>query len=105
MQRLHRRPHSTLQPLAGTGSSLPYYPAQIAQAYNANGLGLSGAGQTIAHGINDTGQIVGGFRNASGSHGFLDTGGTFTTIDVPGALATEASGINDMGQIVGMFDV
>ena len=28
-QRLRRRPHSALQPLAGTGNSLPYYPAQI----------------------------------------------------------------------------
>ena len=47
-QRLRRRPHSALQPLAGTGNSLPYFPAQIAQAYNAANLGLSGAGQTIA---------------------------------------------------------
>ena len=47
-QRLHRRPRPTLAPLVGSGSSLPYYPAQIAQAYNANTLGLTGVGQTIA---------------------------------------------------------
>ena len=46
--RLRRRPHSSLQPLAGTGSSIPYYPAQIAKAYNADTLGLTGTGQTIA---------------------------------------------------------
>src|SRR6266542_2245758 len=36
-------------------------------------------------------------------HGFLYTGGTFTTIDVPGAIRTNAFGINDAGQIVGFF--
>jgi hypothetical protein len=46
-QRLKHRPHA-LEPLAGTGNSLPYYPAQIAQAYNATNLGVTGAGQTIA---------------------------------------------------------
>jgi uncharacterized membrane protein len=36
----------------------------------------------------------------------LDTGGTFTTIDVPGAsgsFGTQAYGINNSGQIVGSF--
>ncbi len=47
-QRLRLRPHTTLQPLAGTGNSLPYYPAQIKQAYNANTLTQTGTGQTIA---------------------------------------------------------
>ena len=46
-QRL-RQPRTVLLPLAGTGSSLPYYPAQIARAYNANTLSQTGAGQTIA---------------------------------------------------------
>jgi probable HAF family extracellular repeat protein len=50
-------------------------------------------------GINDAGQIVGG----TGTHGFLDTGGSFTQIDVPGASRTTAFGINDAGQIVGGF--
>lgn len=43
-----RRPRAVLHPLVGTGGALPYYPAQIAKAYNASGLGLTGAGQTIA---------------------------------------------------------
>jgi hypothetical protein len=38
-----------------------------------------------------------------GDHGFLDTGGSFTQIDVPGAIFTGASGINGAGQIVGFF--
>ena len=38
-----------------------------------------------------------------GNHGFLVSGGTFTQIDVPGAIGTEVRGINDAGQIVGTF--
>src|ERR1700730_15243843 len=39
-----------------------------------------------------------------GNHGFLDTGGNFTQIDVPGATSTFANGINGAGQIVGRFN-
>ena len=56
-----------------------------------------------AFGINDAGQIVGPFIDSTGVHGFLDTGGSFTQIDVPGAISTQAFGINDAGQIVGVF--
>ena len=56
-----------------------------------------GLSTTYAYGINDSGQIVGYFVDASGSHGFVDTGGTFTTL--PGI----ATGINNSGQIVGTF--
>src|SRR5262249_14780839 len=38
-----------------------------------------------------------------GLHGFVDIGGSFTQIDVPGGTFTEAFGINDAGQIVGRF--
>lgn len=35
---------------------------------------------------------------------FLDSGGTFTTISVPGAYSTDAAcGINDSGDIVGVY--
>jgi len=46
----HVRPHRlvALQPEATTGNSPPYLPAQVAQAYRATGLGLTGRGQTIA---------------------------------------------------------
>ena len=43
------------------------------------------------------------FGDSTGDHGFLDTGGSFTPIDVPGAFSTRAHGINDAGQIVGSF--
>jgi hypothetical protein len=35
------------------------------------------------------------------SHGFLLSGGRFTTSDVPGAIRTIAFGINERGDIVG----
>jgi probable HAF family extracellular repeat protein len=56
---------------------------------------------TSAYGINNAGQVVGTFSNATGPHGFLKDGATFTTIDVPGAAHTVAFGINNAGQIVG----
>jgi hypothetical protein len=40
-------------------------------------------GTTQAYGVNDTDQIVGQYRNASGLHGFLLSGSTFTTLDDP----------------------
>jgi uncharacterized membrane protein len=42
---------------------------------------------TQAFGINSAGQIVGSYGNASGTHGFLLSGGTYTTIDDPLATA------------------
>jgi uncharacterized membrane protein len=41
----------------------------------------------------------------TGSCGFLDNNGTFTSISVPGASFTSANGINDAGDIVGSFTV
>jgi probable HAF family extracellular repeat protein len=42
-------------------------------------LGVKG---TFAEGVNDAGQIVGYFEDSSGvNHGFLDTNGTYTTIN------------------------
>ncbi len=54
------------------------------------------------HGINDSGQVVGVYFNSQ-PHGFLDSNGVFSTIDVPGASGTYSYGINDSGQIVGRF--
>ena len=55
--------------------------------------------------INDLGQIVGRYDDASGSHGFLYSGGIYTTIDDPLATCgTVATSINDLGQIVGYYD-
>jgi uncharacterized membrane protein len=74
--------------------------------YSFTTIDVPGATSTSAIGINDSGQIVGGFYDATGNHGFfLDVGGSFTTFDVPSASSeTIADGINNSGQIVGDFD-
>src|SRR5262245_14279555 len=67
---------------------------------------LAGSGFTFttAYGINSSGQIVGSYRDVSGAtHGYLYSGGTYTTLDVPAATVTEARAINDLGQIVGTY--
>lgn len=61
---------------------------------------------TLAYGINNHGDIVGAYGPGAVSYigavyGFVDNGGVFTTIALPGVLQTSASGINDSGEIVG----
>jgi probable HAF family extracellular repeat protein len=56
--------------------------------------------------INTSGQIVGNYRDASNvQHGYLYSGGTFTTIDDPSGVAgsTVVAAINDAGQVVGNY--
>jgi probable HAF family extracellular repeat protein len=61
-------------------------------------------GTTDARGVNDMDQIVGAYQTATGQHGFLESGGTYITIDDPLAtMGTGASGINNSGQIVGHY--
>ena len=75
-----------------------------AAAYRFTTIDVPGASSTTAWGINGARQIVGTFHNSTGTHGFSYSGGSFTTIDGPGALGfTEAAGINDAGQVVGSF--
>src|SRR5262249_26364287 len=60
---------------------------------------------TVPFGINDRGQIVGDYvnRNDHLRHGFLRSGGVYTTIDPPGAVLTVAEGINNSGEIAGVY--
>jgi hypothetical protein len=44
---------------------------------------LALTGTTQGSGVNDTDQIVGTYQDATGQHGFLESGGTFTTINDP----------------------
>jgi hypothetical protein len=59
---------------------------------------------TLNYGLNDFGQVVGGYQdNAGNFHGYTYTGGKYVTFDEPGAAGqTLLSGINDFGQIVGV---
>jgi uncharacterized membrane protein len=58
--------------------------------------------------INSRGDIVGRYFDASQhSHGYLLSGGVFSSIDAPfpGTTDTDARGINNAGTIVGEYDV
>ena len=51
-------------------------------------IDVPGSTFTIAYGINASGEIVGQYRDAGGvTHGFLLSGGVYTTLDVPGGVA------------------
>jgi probable HAF family extracellular repeat protein len=61
---------------------------------------------TVVFGINDPGQIVGDYVDATdhNRHGFLLSQGTYTKpLDPPGSSFTVAEGINNAGVIVGVY--
>lgn len=69
-------------------------------------LDVAGADDTNPTGINEAGQIVGGYgADCAGcaKAGFLWTAGTFTSIVPFGALLSGAFGLNDLGAIVGWY--
>lgn len=58
----------------------------------------------MAEGINNSGVIVGLYLEANGAeHGFVKSGGSFTTIDFPKSTLTDVFSINAQGQIVGRY--
>src|SRR5712692_8469221 len=64
-----------------------------------------GAVFTSVSAINNAGQIVGSYLDASNKfHGFLLSGGNSTTIDPQGSVFTALFGINNEGQIVGEYE-
>jgi probable HAF family extracellular repeat protein len=75
-----------------------------------NGQKMTGLGVptgSVAAGINDSGQVVGSWGNATtGSQPFLDSNGTITDLPEPGFVATsnlgcQADAINNNAQIAG----
>jgi hypothetical protein len=77
-------------------------PCSLAQGTYTQ-IDVPGAVQTFCAGINQVGDISGQYADASSvRHGFLLSGGIYTTIDYPGAHDyTALYGINDMSQAVG----
>jgi probable HAF family extracellular repeat protein len=58
----------------------------------------------LANGMNNAGDIVGSYTDSTGTrHGYLYSGGSVQTIDVPSSPSTSAMGINDRGEIVGSY--
>ncbi|HEY7389770.1 MAG TPA: PEP-CTERM sorting domain-containing protein [Bryobacteraceae bacterium] len=66
----------------------------------------NGVGATTVAAINNSGELAGFFTNSltGATEGFLENGGTFTTINVPGFTTTVLLGLNNIGQAVG-FDM
>ena len=68
--------------------------------------GVLGTHTSFARGINDSGDIVGGYIGDDGNeHGFLLRQGNLTTLDVPfaGSVGTQFNAINSSGLIVGVW--
>ena len=70
--------------------------------------GVVSPNYTLATGINDSGQIVGSYQLGGCSSGgpvcgFLNSGGTYSSLSPPSAHITQAYGINNLGQIVGSY--
>ncbi len=76
----------------GTAS---FTPITLPSAWDATSV--------TAAAINDLGDIAGFYTNATGTFGFLDDGGSFTSVGVPGATATQFFGLNDHGVAVGDY--
>jgi parallel beta-helix repeat protein len=84
---------------------LMFAPARIAAENTFTIIDYPGSRQTFADGINDAGDIVGGFLGEDNQwRGYLLRGGTFTVIQYPGARLTWALGINSRGDIVGQYN-
>jgi hypothetical protein len=65
--------------------------------------GSSKGDGTFINGVNDGGVLVGTCVASHGSRGFVDSAGTFTTFNFPGAEGTFGSGISQRGVIVGYY--
>jgi len=73
-------------------------------SFTFTAINFPGATRTRAVGINNSGDIVGDYRDASGVfHGYLLSQGTFTPFDPPGSLRTRGIDINNSGIIGGHF--
>lgn len=72
-------------------------------AFSVSTIDVPGAIATLPQGISADGAVVGTFRDARGTHGFVLRGGTFTTLDYPGAAFTEARGTGRDGTVVGDY--
>lgn len=82
--------------------------ALAAPTYKVTDLGNLGGTTSQAHGINDSGQVIGWSATDSGGSsahsGFLYSNGTITALPTFGGTFTEAWGINNSGKIVGESD-
>jgi uncharacterized membrane protein len=85
-----------------TAQSAPASPVSASFTFTA--INFPGGTRTRAVGINDSGDIVGDYFDATGvQHAYLLSQGTFTTFDPPGSIQTRGLAINNRGVIGGTF--
>ncbi|GJE43280.1 Ig-like domain-containing protein [Methylobacterium soli] len=54
-------------------------------------------------GVNEEGVVYGTYSDTTGRHGFLETGGSFSSIDIPGSSEITVTGVSADGQVVGYY--
>lgn len=95
--------------LVGADNTLPGRHAFLVNRSDYFVLDPSGVLSTdtsFARGINNVGDVVGGYFDDDGNeHGFLLHHGVLTTLDVPfsGSVGTQLNSLNDSGTIVGVW--
>jgi probable HAF family extracellular repeat protein len=86
-----------------TTPDFPYIYDQFGGVFEV--ITIPGApGGAQATSINNAQQVVGFYIDSNNvNHGFLLSGGSFTTLDVAHSTFTQALGLNNKGQIVGTY--
>ena len=91
------------------GMSANVVPAAANLTPTFTTIDVPGADSTEVRGINRYGlfsrfvEMVGTYHDAKGTHGFLLSGGRYTSLNVPGGTDTTALGINAWHEIVGSY--
>lgn len=88
----------TVNPAAASNRAVA--ASSVAVEYAFTTIDYPGADRTEAYGINNAGQIVGYYFDATGQHGFVKDGDSYTAFDA-GPDGTSALGISDVPQVVG----
>ncbi len=96
------RAHRVLRVEALEGRVVP------SQGYTFSTFDPPGSSSSSANGINDLGQIVGSYQAGPVQHGYLLSGGQYTTLDDPNATGpqlpgTNATAINNLGDVAGGY--
>jgi probable HAF family extracellular repeat protein len=97
--------HTVFEYLGGTDpQSATSVPRSPITRFSYTQIDYPGATSTWVSGINNAGAVAGSYQLEVGgaSHGWVWSGGIFSTVDCAGASSTEVTGINNVGSVVGI---